>query len=51
MRNYLLTLLLVPFMIKSQTLVQIYVHTDRGAYLFAGNIINLPSFFNPIGSF
>ena len=38
MRNYLLILLLLPFMLKSQTLSQIYVHTDRGAY-FPGDTV------------
>ncbi|MEN5054155.1 hypothetical protein [Sphingobacterium kitahiroshimense] len=38
MRNYLLILLLLPFMLKSQTVSQIYVHTDRGAY-FPGDTV------------
>jgi len=33
-----LILLLLPFMLKSQTLSQIYVHTDRGAY-FPGDTV------------
>ncbi|AIM36809.1 hypothetical protein KO02_08915 [Sphingobacterium sp. ML3W] len=38
MRNYLLILLLLPFLLKSQTLPQIFVHTDRGAY-FPGDTV------------
>lgn len=38
MKNYLLLLLLLPFLLKSQTLSQIFVHTDRGAY-FPGDTV------------
>lgn len=38
MKNYLLILLLLPFLLKSQTLPQIFVHTDRGAY-FPGDTV------------
>ncbi|CDS92795.1 exported hypothetical protein [Sphingobacterium sp. PM2-P1-29] len=38
MKNYLLLLLLLPFLLKSQTLPQIFVHTDRGAY-FPGDTV------------